>query len=94
MEGKWLTPNEAIEMAKQAMLDGRQPETEEDWAKIMNCLAYNAVPVVAEVQCQLIALICDIPLSKENISDIVTFQLHRRALDAFNDAITNCIVLK
>ena len=93
MEGKWITPDESIERAKQAMLDGRQPETEEDWAKIMNCLAYNAIPMVAEVQCQLIAQLYDMPLSGEYITKIVAYQMKQRAIDAFNEAISDCAVL-
>jgi len=39
-----FSPNELLEGAKTLMLDGREPQTEEDWVKVVNFFAHNIAP--------------------------------------------------
>lgn len=70
-----ITPNELLANATEDMLDGRAPETPRDWALIMNYMAVNINPGSAEAACQLLRVIYSMPLSEDDVSDIVLFQL-------------------
>lgn len=41
MPERFVSPNEMFEEAKNHMLDGREPESIEDWMKIVNFFSYN-----------------------------------------------------
>jgi len=56
------------------MLDGRDPVTREDWQVLMNFFAVNMQPGIAGPACQLMAALYDIPLTDEEIDDIILFQ--------------------
>jgi len=73
-----VSPNQMLAEAKEQMLDGKEPVTWEDWARIMNFCAANVHPEVAESCCQLLGKIYYMPLSKDHITEIVNFQLERR----------------
>lgn len=75
MAHRMISPDQAIEEAKRLMLDGRDPETSEDWALIVNCLAVNIAGGVAESACLLMRAIYQMPLSEQEVKEIVAFQL-------------------
>lgn len=71
------TPDEMFEQAKEVMLDGRDPASKEEWALIVNCWAVNVYPSVAYDAIDLLRVLYDVPLSREECSAIVKFQLSR-----------------
>jgi hypothetical protein len=73
-----MSPNAMLEEAKNLMLEGREPETPRDWAILMNCLAANISPEVAQPACRLIARLYSMPLTTPEVDEIVAFQLARR----------------
>ena len=74
-KGTLRSPNEFMAAAKEHMLDGREPSTQEDWARIMNFLAYNIDSEVALIACKLFIVMYDMPLSEEYVEEIVLHQL-------------------
>jgi hypothetical protein len=72
------SPNELVAAAREQMLDGREPESREDWVRIMNFLAFNVHPVAAVPTCRLMAKMYDMPLSEQEIEKIVAFQLAKK----------------
>lgn len=79
----FVSPNEMMQHARDAMLDGREPSTQDDWVLVMNYIAYNIQPSVAEQVCLLMAMIYNVPLSREWIIEIAVHQ--SRARQAFNN---------
>lgn len=78
MSYRMTSPREMIAEAKFQMLDNREPESREDWALVMNFCAANVHKDVADSACRLIAMIYHMPLSSDEVSEIVAFQLARR----------------
>ncbi len=78
MTGKWVSPNELFEEAKVIMLKGREPESEEDWARIVNFFAANISPTLAQAATSLMCKMYNVPLSEEYITKIVQFQLDHK----------------
>lgn len=74
---KLVSPNEMMAAAKEEMLGGREPETETDWELIMNFLAVNIHHEVAMPACKVMAKLYDMPLTDNQIEQIVAFQLDR-----------------
>ena len=72
--GHMVSPNEMFEAAKDTMLDGREPNSNADWAKIMNFVAYNVTREIAMSVCVLFAKMYGCPLENETIEAIVKFQ--------------------
>jgi hypothetical protein len=70
-----ISPDELLANAKELMLDGRDPETHRDWALVMNFMAHNVHPDTAEPACQLLRVIYRMPLTEDEVSDIVLFHL-------------------
>jgi hypothetical protein len=77
-EGQWHSPNEMLEAAKDSMLEGREPSSQEDWYLVLNFFAANIEATVCESACLLIKHLYDIPVDDENIKQIVQFQLERQ----------------
>ena len=69
------TPNEMLAKGIELMLDGRQPETEADWARLVNFWAANVHQDCAHAAVQLMCTIYDVPLTKAQVAAIVDFQL-------------------
>lgn len=70
----FISPDQVLEQAKAVMIDGREPETEDDWSLILNCVAFNT-PLGLEVEvCRLMALLYSIPLDTELVEEIARFQ--------------------
>jgi hypothetical protein len=69
-----ISPNAMLAAGIQEMLDGRLPTTREDWQVLMNFFAVNMQPGIAAPGCRLMAAIYDIPITDEEIDEIVLFQ--------------------
>ena len=74
----WRSPNDVLEDAKRLMIDGREPQSEDDWILIVNCLAYNFSPDFVSPVLKILKVLYDIPLSYEEIEKIVEFQQRNR----------------
>lgn len=72
------SPNEMLAKAKEMMLDGREPETKHDWMIIMNFFAANVDSSVAHSACRLIGKTYDMPITEQEIEQIVDFQLGKK----------------
>jgi hypothetical protein len=78
MTSQFQSPNEMLAKSKEVMLDGRDPVTRDDWALIMNCLAANIMPDACESACEVMRILYDMPLTKEDVQQIVEFQIAHR----------------
>ena len=76
----WRSPNEMLEAAKRLMLDGKDPITEEDWARVVNCFAVNIAAGEEYPTIKLMKMLYEIPLSDEYIEQIVHFQSAQKAV--------------
>jgi len=65
-----------IEAAKEMMIDGRDPNTEEDWALIVNFVAANTTPELADSVTRLMMKLFDCPLEAHKIEWIVANQIY------------------
>jgi hypothetical protein len=74
-----ISPDYLLQEMSKLMLDGRKPESEDDWIRVVNGIAFNVEASVAGAACQLMRKIYDMPLSEENVDAIVAFQLLERA---------------
>jgi hypothetical protein len=74
----FISPDQALEMAQSLMLDGREASSEEDWAKVLNCVAANVAEEVAEPICLLMKTLYDIPLDEGYIREMVDYQNDHR----------------
>ena len=73
-----VTPDHMLSEAKMHMLRGLEPSCWNDWAKIMNFIAYNSPSECAGQVCRIMKTIYDMPLSDEEIEAIVLFQDAKR----------------
>jgi len=74
---KFVSPNDLHRGACETMLDGREPQSVEDWQLCVNFWACNIA--LAEVQCcQLMARLYGCPLSDEQIVEIAMFQVLKK----------------
>jgi len=69
------SPDEMMASAKDTMLNGREPESHEDWCKIMNFLAYNIAPEVQLEACLFMQKLYDMPLTSGEVAAICAHQL-------------------
>lgn len=72
--GRWVSPNDMLEAAKELMLEGRDPTSHEDWARVVNFVASNVQPETEESICELFRMIFDIPLDEEEVKEIAEYQ--------------------
>lgn len=77
-EGRWITPNEMIHEASEHMLDGRTPQSRDDWMLVINFVAFNVPEEMAMPSCLLLAVLFEMPVTEEDVEEIVQFQLARR----------------
>lgn len=68
------SPNEMLAAAKELMLDNREPETVEDWVKVIAFFAANIEKSVRLVSCLLICDIYNMPLSGRQVKMIIDLQ--------------------
>lgn len=66
--GEWISPNEAVKRASDLMLDGREPESYDDWILVVNCWAANGLD---EAVIQLMRVLYDIPVTEQDVIVIV-----------------------
>jgi len=76
---RWVSPNDMLEAGKRIMLDGNDPQTQDDWVVIVNFMAYNIDPVAALPTMKIIKMLYDIPLSDEYIDNIVEYQIKSKS---------------
>ena len=68
------SPNMLHDSAKEIMLDGKAPESHDDWVKVVNFYAAN-VSVEVQPACILfLATLYDCPLTTDEITAISNFQ--------------------
>ena len=81
--GRWVSPNDMLQAAKEHMLEGRDPASNEEWAKVVNFVAFNVGAGIEQSICELFRMIFDIPLDEESVREIAEYQeqLKRDAKD-------------
>jgi len=77
-EGNWVSPNEMFEAAKEMMIDGRDPNTDEDWVLIVNFVAVNTAPGLENAVTGLMMTLLDCPLKSHTIEYIVANQIYSK----------------
>lgn len=83
MPSTMRSPNEFLDYAKAEMLDGREPETREDWFRVMNCVVVNIHHDTVEIAAKFFLKLYDIPMTEGEVQEIIDFQ---RANGAIPDA--------
>jgi hypothetical protein len=73
-----VSPDEMLAAAKEEMLKGCEPRTWDDWARVLNFVAFNVPAEVAGGVCHLMAILYDMPLCDDEITAIVLFQNAKR----------------
>ena len=68
-----------LKEACRQMLGKEQPEGREDWAKVMNFVAWNVDFRICREVCYAIARLNNAPLRRREIDEIVDFQAYDRA---------------
>jgi hypothetical protein len=76
---KLCSPNELLKAAKDQMLAGADPHTDEEWARVFNFLAANIAPGVQPAALLFFRAMYDVPLTKDEICAISKFQIERKA---------------
>lgn len=87
--GTWRSPNEMFKAAKDMMLQGREPKTEEDWMKLVNFFAVNIADGLELPAVLLLCKIFDVPLTEKQITYIVMKQIESKAKDRLKRAKGN-----
>lgn len=73
--GNLVSPDDLLNAAKDTMLGGREPETWEDWARVINFVAVNAHSGLEHSICKLMVTIYEMPLTEQQVTEIVDFQV-------------------
>lgn len=77
-KGRMVSPDEMLEAAKEMQLGGRDPQSKRDWVLVMNFFAVNIDTILASSLHALLAKIYDMPLSEEEVDQIVSFQVSKK----------------
>jgi hypothetical protein len=72
-----VSPNDLMAAAREAMIEGREPEAKWEWVLIFNFLAANIHAELAESCCLLFKRLYNCPLEDDVIKKIVKYQLER-----------------
>ena len=72
--GRWVSPNDMLQAAKEHMLEGRDPASNEEWTKVVNFVAFNVGAGTEQSICELFRMIFDIPLDEESVREIAEYQ--------------------
>ena len=75
MNATMRSPDEMFKVAKDIMLEGREPTTEQDWQSIVNFWAANIQKELAPSATKLMCKIYQVPIDEEFVDKIVEFQL-------------------
>lgn len=78
---KFVSPDQLLAKAKEQMLNGREPSSRDDWVLVMNFMAINIQREVAKSACRLLATIYSMPLTPDEVNQIVDFQLSQSGTD-------------
>lgn len=76
---RFVSPNEMLDAAKVHMLEGRDPESRDDWIRVMNFMALNVHKDVAKPACRLLAMIYSMPLTEAEVDKIVDHQQQQKS---------------
>ncbi len=71
-----------MEASKEIMLDGNEPQCEEDWMKMVNFFAANIEDGLEEIVSLLMVEMYDIPLSEDCVKQIAKFQMDQKKVKA------------
>lgn len=82
MAGRFVSPDQVMQAAKDQMLNGQEPKSHVDWVKVINFVAFNMDAILASSICRVMKTLYDIPLTDDEIEEIVEFQNERRPDDA------------
>lgn len=74
------SPNELLKAGKDRMLDGKEPETREDWVRIVNFWAACIHPDTQPVSVQLMCKLYNAPVTDDEAESICMFQAVDRIL--------------
>jgi len=66
----FVSPNELLQAAKDYELEGKEPITAHDWARVMAFFACNVDREVQPVALVLLAKIYDVPLTEDQVIKI------------------------
>ena len=72
-----VSPNEMHQAACDTMIDGRKPESETDWVRVVNFYAANTAKEIQPVGLVFLCKIMECPLSEEYILKISEYQTAR-----------------
>lgn len=70
-----ISPDEMLESAKKLELGRKEPQSRDDWIRIINFIAFNSAPTFELSICRLFKILYGIPLEDTTISEIVDFQV-------------------
>ncbi len=77
-KGKFISPNDALQQAKDLMLEGRDPESEDDWILIVNCWGGNFIEGTEVSLCNILRLLLKVPLNEDQVTAIAEFQARKK----------------
>lgn len=60
------------------MLDGREPQSVDDWIRILNCVAANVALGMEESVCKVFKVMYGIPVDDNDVVAIAEFQRKRK----------------
>ncbi len=72
-ETRLVSPNAMLAAAKKEMLEGREPESREDWLLIMNFMVVNCLLGLRLSCCKLMVKLFDMPISDSDVEQIVEY---------------------
>jgi hypothetical protein len=75
---KAVSPQEFFDKACEYMLDGRRPETRDEWVEVANFIAYNLPVEICDVATMFVLAIFQCPLEDDEVAEIVAYQMISR----------------
>jgi hypothetical protein len=80
-----ISPDELLQMVCETELNGREPISYMDWVIVINSIAYNTDIILAESVCQLMRVLYQMPLTEDQVFDIVAQQIGRRIVERMEE---------
>lgn len=78
------SPNELLQQACEVMGVSNPPQSDKEWAIVVNCWAYNLPRDLVTKEVALLCWIYSVPLADEAIAGILEFQLRKRDREGGN----------
>ena len=72
--GRLLSLDEMMAAAREHMLSGTEPASQEDWVKVVNFMAANIASGLEVQACRLLTHIYDMPLTMDEVTLIAEYQ--------------------